>query len=136
MYHYQYALKGKINKHKLWDLYTIPKYWKEWDIGVTKRELEGHFENGVQGRLYINDVPTATFTLEEVDPYKRFVETTIVESITLKFIHEIVEVEKGMYEVIHSVTVETTGEDNVQELGESLVLNIPESLEKLLALAV
>ncbi|MDR2180407.1 MAG: hypothetical protein LBP21_08870 [Synergistaceae bacterium] len=135
MFQYEYTVKGKMDIGKVWALYSDVSQWPKWQPDMVKVELEGDFAAGTKGTEFMKEMPPMPFTLEEVERNKMFVDSSTFDDVTVKIGHFISDGGNGEHSLRHTVTITGPDEAQVQELGENIVADIPDSMAKLFELA-
>ena len=134
MFQYENTIKGKMDIEKVWALYSDVTRWSEWDSDMQSVALEGDFVAGAKGTMFMKEMPPLPFTLDEVEKYKAFVNSSTLGEITVQFGHFISRDENGEYTLKHTVTISGQNEAQLQGLGQGIVANIPLNMEKLFQL--
>lgn len=65
------ATTSTTRPDRVWQLWTEPASWGDWDRGLSSASLEGPFEPGARGRLHDTSGRASPFVVEEVDGGRR-----------------------------------------------------------------
>ena len=137
MFYKEYSVVGKVSLEKVWSFYEDVSKWREWDKNLDKVELQGEFQNGSTGLMFLAmpNTPPVTFTLENVIKNERFLSTSSLGSVTIKIDHLITQNTDEEVTITHIVTVEGDNENMVQGIGTNLTSNLKECMENILLLS-
>ena len=124
-YEFEHSVETTASGEAVWRLWSDVERWGEWDTSVQKVTLDGPFEPGSTGTMYIEGMPPLGFRLTEVSPGVGFTDETTIPGGVVRFAHRY---EAGR--VTHRVEIEGPG-----ELGPMITADVPEAMEKLVRLA-
>ncbi len=137
MFYKEYSVTGKVSLEKVWSFYKDVSKWSTWDKNLNKVELQGDFQNGSTGLMFLAmpNTPPVTFTLERVIKNERFLSVSSLGSVTIKIDHLIAQNTDEEIIITHIVTVEGDNENMVQGIGTNLTNNLKECMENILLLS-
>jgi hypothetical protein len=120
----------------IWQLWSDVANWKIWDAQVESSSLQGPFAVGSHTTLQQKDGPELSAELIEVQPLQKFVDqTTLPQSTTLKFIHEMNATASGTH-IIHSIVLDgPLAEQFAAQLGDNLRHGLEDALQGLVRVA-
>lgn len=75
---------------EVWDLWSDPARWSEWDPDITSVDFDGDFTPGASGSLKPPSGPKVKWTIESVNHPTSFVTTSKLPGSTVRFEHELV----------------------------------------------
>jgi len=131
MFNYENTITGKMDLEKIWSLYSNVHRWQEWDTEIQKMELVGSFATGSKGVMYMNNLPPLPFILEKVEEKKCFIDVTTLGPFTITVGHFITQEADNKITLKHTVTVTGASQAELDEVGNNIVADLPESMEKL-----
>lgn len=134
MFYYEHTVTGKMDLQKVWALYSDVNRWQEWDTEIQKMELNGDFVTGSSGVMYMNGLPPLPFTLDIVEKNKKFIDSTTLEKFNIQVGHFITDEGNNKLTLKHSVTVTGASQEELETIGQNIVADLPESMEKLYSL--
>lgn len=135
MFKYENIIRGKMKIEKVWDLYSNVNQWPKWDTEMQSVDLEGKFVPGTKGTMFMKGMPPMPFTLDEVEKGKKFVNSSTFGNITVQFGHFITDEGNNEYTLKHTVVITGPNDEQLQGMGQGIVSNIPDSMEKLFQLS-
>ena len=137
MFYKDCSVVGKVSLEKVWSFYEDVSKWSEWDKNLDKVELQGEFQNGSTGLMFlaIPNTPPVIFTLENVIKNERFLSISSLGSVTIKIDHLIAQNTDEEVTITHIVIVEGDNENMVQGIGANLTSNLKECMENILLLS-
>jgi hypothetical protein len=116
----------------VWNLWSSPSTWSEWDEGVEHCTLEGPFAVGSRGTLKATGGPAARFRLTEVEPELGFADVTKLPLTTLEFRHTVEPLPAGGVCIRHHVRMRGLLAPLWSRiLGKSLETGLPETVRSL-----
>ena len=133
MFKYENSVTGKTTVQKLWNLYTDVNKWQLWDKGIKSVDLFGDFAVSSNGVMNMADGSALPFSIVECEMEKSFTTQSKLGNIIVTFGHEI----KPCGELItvkHTVTIEGGNDMQMEGMGKGIVANIPECMQRLIAL--
>lgn len=74
---------------RIWELWSRPETWREWDDEVEWARLDGPFAEGTPGELKPKGGPRVRFTLRSVEVGRGFSDRAHLPLTSLDFIHEL-----------------------------------------------
>lgn len=128
-FEFEHSVETVARAQAVWGLWSEVERWGEWDTSVQKVTLDGAFEQGSRGVMYIEGLPPLDFVLTEVEPGVGFTDETTVPGGVVRFVHRM-ETAGDTLRVTHRVEIEGPG-----EMGPAIVEDVPEAMEKLVRLA-
>jgi hypothetical protein len=84
---FESRVKTQATAEQVWNLWSKPQSWPEWDAGLEKVTLEGDFVAGAQGQLKPAGGPVFIYRLTEVNPLQGFRDRSVLPATTLDFVH-------------------------------------------------
>ena len=133
MFNYENSVTEKTTVNKIWDLYSDVSKWKLWDRGIKSVELFGSFAVSANGVMNMADGSALPFCITECTPQKSFTTQSKLGNITVTFGHKIEE-NGDTVTVTHTVAIEGGNEIQMEDMGKSIVANIPECMQRLMTL--
>lgn len=135
MYRYENCSKGCVEVSKVWELYSHVEEWKKWDLFIEKVELDGLFEVGSKGIIYMTGMPPLPFMLEEVVFNKKFTVKSTLGDVKVLLGHEIIEQDDSdVITIKHSVTMEGAPDEVLVAMSEGIVSPIPDITARIISL--
>ena len=115
----------------IWDVWKDVPNWNQWDSDIEWSSLNGNFEIGSKGQLKPANGPKATFTITEIIPNKRFVDTSTLPLTKLTFIHDLEETNSGVT-ITHTIQMDGLLSGLFSKIiGKSLAKGLPNALQNL-----
>lgn len=135
MFKFEKKVVGEADIEKVWKYYENVKLWKEWDPSLKDVVLEGNFENGVKGIMFLanEQAPPLHFELAAVEKNKQFTGIAVLGDIEVTMEHYLSQQGKDV-EIYHVVSVKGNNEQAVQGIGHGLTDHMPEYMDNLLAI--
>lgn len=133
MFTYENSVTGKTTVQKLWNLYSDVNKWQMWDKGIASVELFGKFAVSTSGVMNMADGAALPFSIVACEVEKSFTTQSRLGNIIVTFGHEIKE-NGELVTVTHTVTIEGGNDMQMEGMGKGIVANIPECMQRLIAL--
>ncbi len=133
MFKYENSVTGKTTDQKLWDLYSDVNKWQMWERGIKPVDLFGKFAVSTSGVMNMADGAALPFSIVACEVEKSFTTQSRLGNIIVTFGHEIKE-NGELVTVTHTVTIEGGDDMQMEGMGKGIVANIPECLQRLIAL--
>src|SRR3954447_22348811 len=96
----------------VWALWSDIGSWHCWDPTVQQVSLEGHFAEGAAGTMVLTGGVEAPFTLEIVEPRKRYLDRLTMGDLVIAIDHEVRATDAGA-EVTVTTWIEGPGADDI-----------------------
>lgn len=135
---FEHSITTQAKVETIWALYSDITSWTVWDEGIEHASLEGPFVKGTCGWLQPRGQDKLSFRLTEVEPCHGFLDVTDIPAmgIQIRFSHRLKNAQDGT-SIIHAVCIigpnaERFGREFIAELSQG----IPQTMERLAALAV
>ncbi len=133
MFTYENSVTGKTTVQKLWNLYSDVNKWQLWDKGIASVELFGKFAVSTSGVMNMADGAALPFSIVACEVEKSFTTQSRLGNIIVTFGHEIKE-NGELVTVIFFVKKKTAYDMQMEGMGKGIVANIPECMQRLIAL--
>ena len=134
MWKTEFAVKAKINKENIWNLWKDVENWKLWDDSVEYSTLNGNFESGTKGILKSKNGPKSTFVLKDCVQLKSFTTQSSLPFGKMNFVHLILE-QNNELEIIHRVEMNGLLTFLFSKIiGKEIEKSLPEAVNKLVKL--
>jgi uncharacterized protein YndB with AHSA1/START domain len=137
MWEFEHAITTMAKVETIWKLYSDISTWVEWDKGIAHASLEGPFVAGTRGQLQPEGQDRLAFELTEVSPLHGFSDVTDIPDagIQIRFTHRLQQNAEGT-SVTHRVIITGPNVEHLgPELGAGMAEGIPDTMERLVALA-
>ncbi len=135
MWSFEYTQETSAEAEAVWRLWSDPPSWPRWDEDLEEVSLDGAFEFGSTGTLKPKGMDGFGFELTRVEVGVGYTDETALPGAVLRFDHDLVR-DNGRLQIVQRVTMEgPAANDYFGELGTGIVLDVPEALRKLAALA-
>lgn len=115
----------------VWELWSDPGTWVEWDPAVNEVELDGPFVEGQTGTMVLTGPIEVPFTLEIVEEGERFLDQLTMGDLVIRIDHVVREAGDGA-EVTVRTTIEGPGADDI---GPIVTQDTPVAMAALVRLA-
>ncbi|MCW2795318.1 SRPBCC family protein [Nocardioides sp.] len=115
----------------IWELWSDPGTWVEWDPAVNLVELDGPFVEGQTGTMVLTGPIEVPFTLEVVEDGERFLDQLVMGDLVIRIDHLVKDVGEGS-EVTVRTTIEGPGADDI---GPIVTQDTPVAMEALVRMA-
>lgn len=127
---------SQASARAVWNLWSSPNTWNEWDEGVEHCTLEGPFAASSRGTLKPAGGPAARFRLTEVEPERGFADLTQLPFTTLEFHHTVEPLPAGGVRITHRVRIRGLLAPLLgRTLGKSLETGLPATVRSLARMA-
>src|SRR3954451_23219430 len=115
----------------VWALWSDIGSWHCWDPPVQQVSLEGHFAEGAAGTMVLSGGVEAPFTLQIVEPRKRYLDRLTMGDLVINIDHEVAATDHGA-----TVTVTTTLHGpGADDFGPRVTQDVERTLEALVEMA-
>ena len=115
----------------VWALWRDVGSWHLWDPAVREVAMEGHFAEGAAGTIILDGGVRAPFTLEVVEPRRRFLDRVTMGEVVMSVDHEVRPCDEGSL-ITFFTAVNGPGADFV---GPQVTQGTPAALQALVQLA-
>lgn len=105
MWQFSHSVTVKAKPQAIWNIWSKPQAWSEWDPDVKSCVLKGDFKEGTVGTLVPKGGPSVKFKLTEVSHHKSFTDVANLPLAKLIFEHDMIELEPGVVKVTHTVKI-------------------------------
>src|SRR5213593_3697558 len=135
MWSFEYRQDTSAEAEAVWRLWSDPPSWSRWDEDLEEVTLDGSFAVGSTGTLKPKGMDALAYELTRVEPGAGYSDETALPGAVLRFDHDLVQ-EDGGLKIVQRVTMEgPAANEYFGQLGTGIVLDVPEALRKLAALA-
>ncbi|PSR33896.1 MAG: hypothetical protein C7B46_07855 [Sulfobacillus benefaciens] len=138
MWNFEHTITTQAELTQIWRLYADVTLWPQWDLGVEGVSLNGPFVAGTRGFLTLKEQNIIPFELTVVEPLREFSDVSYLTDagIAIHFTHRLESVEEGI-QITHLVSINgDNAEALAPALGVGFTADIPETMERLAALAI
>ncbi len=138
MWNFESTMTTSADPAAIWALYSDITTWPQWDQGISQVSLNGPFAVGTRGVMQPKDQEALPYQLTEVDPCRGFSDVTDIPGmgVAIQFTHRLERVDGGT-RITHSVRITgSNAEELAANLGPVLTHGIPETMERLAAMAL
>jgi uncharacterized protein YndB with AHSA1/START domain len=130
------SIVSGASPQKIWQLWADVEHWRDWDQAIEWSRIDGEIAPGTKGELKPKQGPRSIFTIVEVEPERKFTDTTKLPGCNLAFIHEIEPSPAGT-KITHRIRMEgITTPLFAQILGKKFLRELPVAVRNLDRLAV
>ncbi|MGL5514367.1 MAG: SRPBCC family protein [Sporomusa sp.] len=134
MFTYKNEIEAMVTPDKIWSLYSNVSQWPAWDVTMEKVELQGEFQAGTKGTMYMKGIPPLSFELFDVKQNERFVVIAIMGDIKVNMGHFITK-NGTVLKLTHTIEIDGGIEAQIQGIGNGISSSIPPSMEQLVSMA-
>ena len=138
MWRFEHTITVKARVEAIWKLYSDITSWVEWDKGILYASLDGPFAAGTRGTLQPEGQGPLAFQLTEAEPLRGFSDVADIPDagIQVHFTHRLRQAAAGT-SITHRVTITGPNAERLgPEMGAGLSRGIPQTMERLAALAL
>ena len=135
MWSFQHTEITTATPAQLWEQYSQPTQWPDWDHEVAAVTVDGPFEQGTKGTIKPTRGPKADFVFSEMTPNVSFTDVTRLPLTKMEFAHRI-NVVDGVTHFTHGVTMTGSLSPIFSRLiGRGIATELPKAMRTLAALA-
>jgi uncharacterized protein YndB with AHSA1/START domain len=135
MWSFEYTQETSAQPESIWKLWSDPAAWPRWDEDLEEVTLAGDFEEGTRGSLKPKTMDAVPFVLTRVEPGSGYSDESTLPGAVLRFDHDLVR-EDGRLQIVQRVTMTgAAANEYFAQLGQGIVVELPDALRKLAALA-
>src|SRR3954454_22483949 len=130
-FEYHRSVTTTATPSDVWALWSDIGSWHCWDPAVQQVCLEGHFAEGAAGTMVLTDGVEAPFTLDIVEPRRRYLDRLTMGDLVINIDHEVAATDHGA-----TVTVTTTVHGpGADDIGPMVTRDTPQALAALVQMA-
>ncbi len=135
MWSFEFRHETSAQPAAVWALWSDPACWPTWDDDLDEVTLAGPFNAGSRGALKPKGMDAIPFELTRVAAGQGYSDESELPGAVLRFDHDLV-LENGRLLIVQRVTMTgPAANDYFADLGRGIVLDVPDALRKLAALA-
>ena len=135
MWSFEFRHETSAQPAAIWKLWSNPAAWPRWDDDLEEVTLEGPFEVGTKGALTPKGMDAIPFELTRVALESGYTDESELPGAVLRFDHDLL-AHGERFVIVQRVTMTgPSANDYFADLGRDIVLDVPDALRKLAALA-
>lgn len=134
MWEYEYSAETSVSPEALWNSWSTPELWIEWNDGIEKFELDGPFAVGTSFRMTVPGGDTVELRFVEIETGSLWVDVMTGDGFDVRTEHRLTALEDGRTRVTYRTEITGAAADSIgPEIGPEITADFPDVVNNLIA---